>query len=670
MRDAELFEKWALGEGPLPPLKSGPALLAACRKVLARLKKARNLIVEDQSWEAFELFQGNCAVMRELLTLHVATNVHLPPTERKEIAIKVETLERTFVRFMASSARHPMINTLRGWARRKTNPLEKAAKDLVIATIDDLVAHRDSRYLDKKDPTETLTKQWFRRNNNARIARERSPYIIPRDQVALLPVNLRRECRAFAASVGVAGYAVPPNRALGNEIGSYFTDPSARCMVEAYLKQHRETDETTTTMIDLRTTLARKDSFSSFAHKQLFGAAVSSPRRAIGALAAALEHMGPAYTKLHNVVSRKMARMGFDEACEMDVRHMLRNVFDHRVSECKDAFPTKATLAIAIPELVKCGGWKASSPRIITNANSPGWVWSLTASDGRCAELAVFPTVMSDDLAEADHTPVRGVLGVNGPQRGLSVINLYVEHRGKYLTIEDLAAVAHEVGHALHALVSPPNALVDPVAAPGADIVEFPSQLLELYPRDPRVLARWARADRNPEYKKPSYWYKVLSAQYYNLPQNLRDMLVSWCDLTLHATPYRNPEVGKYYARALSRFGLPKNYAAELPYLSFSWDQYAGCYFTYPVGAACAMHLGMIQSFDASPDCREIARTFRSLHDNVLSKAKDVYSFRKLMEQWTGFDFNELMRRAMEGHGRAVAAQYRAAAQVIAASGN
>lgn len=669
MRDAALFEKWAIGEASLPPLKTSPALLTACRKLLARLKQSRKQIAESQSWEAFTAFQGDCLAMRELFTLHVATSAHLPLAERKELATKIDTLERTFGRFLATSARHPMIHTLRGWTRRKTNPLDKEEKELVVALIDDLCANRDSKYLEKIDPTETLAKQWFRRNNITRVARERSPYIIPRDQVALLPPGLRRQCRAFAASVGVSGYAVPPNRALGNEIGSYFTDPSARCMVEAYLKQHRENDETTTAMIDLRTSTARKESFSSFAHRQLDGAAVSSPRRAIGALAAALEHVGPAYTRLHNAVSRSMKKQGFDEACEMDVRHMLRQVFDHRVSDCKDAFPTLATLRRAIPELVRCGGWKASRPKAIQGANSSGWVWSLTADDGRCADLAMFPTVMSDDLAMADHTPVRGVLGVNGPQRGLAVINLYVEHRNSYLSVEELATVAHEVGHALHAMVLPPNALVDPVEAPGADIVEFPSQLLELYPRDPRVLARWARDDGNPEYKKPQYWNKVLSAQHYDLPQSLRDMLIAWCDLTLHATPYRNPAVSEYYGKALSRFGLPEGYAPELPYLSFSWDTYAGCYFTYPVGAACAMHLGLIHSLDTRPDCREIARTFRSLQDHVLCKAKDVKSFRKLMAQWTGVDFNELMRQAMESHGRAVAKQYRAAATLIAARG-
>lgn len=669
MREAALYEKWADSEIRLPPMKTGPALLTACRKLMTRLKDARKSVVENQSWDDFQAFYHSFFKMSELLTLHAATVNHLSKEQRKELDDKAEVVVKSFYRLKANTARHPMIHVLRGWLRRKINPLTKEQRAQVVGLIDDIVAFRDDKDAGKADPTATLYKQYFRRYQSERQSRQRSPYVLPRAQAMLLPAALRQQCRQFAKSVGVEGYAVPPHSAVGAEVGSYLSHPGARTMLEAYLVQHRETDETTLAMIQLRSKRARKDNYHSFAHQQMDGAALSSPRKAIGALAQALELVGPAYDRLHAAVLRRMQKEGFDEASDLDVRYMLREAYDCRVSDCKGAFPTLATLKKAIPELVRCGGWVANAPKPVPGSASQGWVWSMTSKDGRQADLVIFPRVLThDDSCLAEHLSVREVQSLTGDQRGLAVINLYVEQATNYMMPMDLVTLAHEVGHALHGLIKSESPLVDPMAAPGADILEFPSQLMELYARDPRVLARWARADGDAQFKQAAYWAKQLQSDIYSLPDHLRQLLSSWCDLTLHATRAPNPIVSEHYARALKRFGLPQGYVPDLPYLRFVWDDYAGCYFTYSVGAALAVHLGTMHCMETA-NAKDVARTFQSLHDNVLSKAKDVKTFRKLIEEWSGLSLDELIRQSMETYGRTLAKQFRAAAQAIRARG-
>ena len=664
MRDATKYTKWISNEVSLPPLKVGPSSLAACDRMMKKMRQSRDQLVQHPSWENFMAFVHAKASLLELFTLHSALSGHLSPAEGKDIEQRHNRQMRSYERFMRKTADHPMLHILRGWVRRKRNPLSKPVKALLVSQIDDIVAHRGDV---PSDPTEILERQYFRRTQRVRSTLERAPFVIPAKQVRLLPKDLKIQCRQFAQSIGLSGYAVPPNRNLGYEIGSFFSDALSRWDLEDYLMGHAENDQTTSTMIDLRTSRARKKSYDSFAHQQLDGAAVSSPRKAIGALACALERMGPAYDKMAKAASRRMQKAGFERAYEMDVRHFLRQVYDYGVEAPKGAFPIAATLRKAIPELVRCGGWSAGRARRI-QGYADGWAWSLVSDTGEEAELLIFPEAkISVDKGLAEHMPVRGVLSPAGNVRGLALINMYVEQATGFFSPADLTTLCHEVGHALHGLITPPNALIDPMEASGADMLEFPSQLLELYARDPKVLARWSKQGVNAEFSKPSYWSKVLMREQYGMPDHLRDLLSAWSDISLHATPYRNPVVSQHYAKGLKRFGLPANYAPELPYMGFVWDNYAGYYFCYPMGAALARHLGMLHSSEPLPNSRDIARTFKSLQDQVLRKTEDIKTLRRYMSEWTGLEFGDLVSQAMDNYGKVMAREYRIAARAIAA---
>lgn len=664
MRSETEFTRWISGASHLPSLCVDASSLAAADQVIKDLKESRSLFIKQPDWDRFLDFVNLKNVAIQLFSLHGTLSGHLSAADNRQVEPHHNRQIRSYERFMRSCARHPMLPVLRGWVRRKRNPLAKEDKEIVVALIDDIMAHKESPV---QDPTELLAKQSYRRTQRVRSSRQRAPFIVPMDQVKLLPRDLKLKCRQFAKSVGLTGYAVPPNRTLGYEIGSYFSDPMSRWELEDYLMGHAENDQTTSKMIKMRASQAKKSNYLTFAHQQIDGAASSSPRRVVGAMACALDRMGPAYSRLLDVANKRMQKAGFGRAEEMDVYHFLREAYGQRSSVPKGAFPIASTLKKAIPELVKCGGWTAGPARRVS-AHTKGWAWTITSSNGDQAELLVFPEVKAcNDSAVADQVVVRGVSSERGPQRGLSVVNLYTEQASGYFTPYDLSSLCHEVGHALHGLLAPPSALIDPMVASGADMLEFPSQLLELYARDPKVLARWARAEAHPDFSKPSYWKKQLNADRCVLPDHLRELLSAWSDLSVHASTSQNMVVSENYARGIKRFGLPANHLPDLPYLGFVWDAYAGCYFCYPLGAALAWHLGMLHSVDDLPNARDVARTFRSLQTHVLSQARDASSMRKLMREWTGVEFGALLTRSMDNYGKMVAASYRGAAKAVAA---
>jgi peptidyl-dipeptidase Dcp len=81
------------------------------------------------------------------------------------------------------------------------------------------------------------------------------------------------------------------------------------------------------------------------------------------------------------------------------------------------------------------------------------------------------------------------------------------------LTFEEVTTLFHEFGHALHGMLS--NVRYPLLAGLNVprDFVEFPSQFNEMWARDPKVLANFARHHRTGEAMPESLLHKVLAAQ-------------------------------------------------------------------------------------------------------------------------------------------------------------
>lgn len=671
MKEVNKFLRWVDSKETLPPLTVTPALFAAIDHILRQMRMHRNRICEDQSIESFLSYVHARAGIIELMSLYNAIGSHGSTAQQKQWEDEYLRREKSLGSFLRSTARHPVLHVLRGWVRRKREPLDKEMAALVKAHIDDIVSHRPGRTKQAPDPVASMVKQHYRRSEKIRHKCDQAPFVLPAKVASLLPKGLRAQAQSYARSLGLAGYAVPLVMDLGLEIGSYIPDAyrPVREALEKYLHYGVETEQSVSKMVVARNKVAKKNGYASFAHWQLDGTTVASPRRAMGALASALERMGPAYSRLSEAVGRQMRRSGLDvgEPTELDVYHCMQKLYDCGYYEPKNAFPVASTLRKAVPELLAHCGWGVHSVRKLDTA-SPGWCWDIYSKSGDRATLLVFPQVRRNpgDMTTGSNNAVRGVVRETGNSLGMCVINLSYDQPTGFLDTTSLATLCHEIGHALHALVRPPNNRVDPFDVCGWDMIELPSQVLEAYARDARALARWANPSSHPQANTPEFWQGLLVQTLYTLPDHVRSMMSAWSDISVHAV--RNEEgasVWEHFRKGLERFRLPLHYCPQLPYHKFQWDDYAGYYFSYPLGEALSLYFRAQAQGGPSADGPAIAGAFSSLMDEVFSKATDYKTLKKAMEDYTGMGFGELIQVAMSQYGKFVAAKMRAAARQI-----
>ena len=158
------------------------------------------------------------------------------------------------------------------------------------------------------------------------------------------------------------------------------------------------------------------------------------------------------------------------------------------------------------------------------------------------------------------------------------------------LSFDDAVTLFHEMGHALHGLLSKvrfPRLSGTNVAR---DFVELPSQLFEHWLEEPAVLERFARHHQTGEPIPKALLQKLLAARNYGqgfatvefLASALIDMDFHTVDWT-QSTPGGDP--GRAQAETLARIGMPEEIVPRhsAPHFThvFGGDGYAAGYYAY-----------------------------------------------------------------------------------------
>jgi peptidyl-dipeptidase Dcp len=129
------------------------------------------------------------------------------------------------------------------------------------------------------------------------------------------------------------------------------------------------------------------------------------------------------------------------------------------------------------------------------------------------------------------------------------------------LTFEEVTTLFHEFGHALHGMLSDVRyPLLQGTNVP-RDFVEFPSQFNEMWARDPKVLANFARHYQNGEPMPRALLTKVLAAQTFDQGYATTEYLAAalvdqaWHELgTAQAAQVADPD--RFEADVLARHGI------------------------------------------------------------------------------------------------------------------
>jgi Zn-dependent oligopeptidase len=665
MRSGSVFLEWIDG-GNNPPVHGTLAgWTAATNTLLSRARAARTNIATTQSWQDFNELMDVLGKWMVHTGLFALIEHQLAKTEMQAAALAKRDADQKFDRFYRGSARHAASRVMQGWLRRKKEPLTKLQNEKVSELLE--LFRQEAKSAKRKDKNQTQTsqvqivrleRQHFRKAERLANERKQMPFRLSKNEMSCIPQNLRGICRTYGKDLGLGFPCLPVSG--GINIAQYLPRAVRRHEAQAYLQPCSANSAHIQSTLERRTTMERHGGEVSFAHAKLKDVSIRSPRQIKGLLADGLSQMAPLTKRLYKAARDFIQSEDgkTEDLCDLDVRWALTKVANKKCPsmEHNKAFPVIKTMKKAIPELVSCGLWIAGKPRQICGKRSSGWLWPLTHKDGREADLMVFPSVQAQNGSMmstcAENLNIRGFVSPNGVTRALVMVTMYSEIERKHFSVDDLVALSHEVGHSLHGLSAPAGRDVeDGMEHFGWDFLEFPSQLLELYPTDPRVLARWADTDKNPEWASPSSWHSAMYSNIVDLTAHCKQWLMAWSDISMHSVTHKEPNIDEHYRKSIKRFGLHEGYEPELARNSFCWDYYASMDFSYPLGRALATHFAPMRS-NGSVNAKDLRRVMQSLVSDVLQDGHNPKNFRKKMEEWTGQNFETMMRKAVKGYAQ------------------
>lgn len=158
------------------------------------------------------------------------------------------------------------------------------------------------------------------------------------------------------------------------------------------------------------------------------------------------------------------------------------------------------------------------------------------------------------------------------------------------LGFEDVTALFHEFGHALHGMLSNVNYPSLSGTETPQDFVEYPSQYNEMWAREPQVLAHFAHHYQTGEAMPPQLLAKVLAAQQFNEGYATTEYVaaalldLSWYELRAAQVPAPG-DVSAFETATLKAAGLdyalvPPRYHSAYFHHIFD-DDYSAGYYAY-----------------------------------------------------------------------------------------
>jgi peptidyl-dipeptidase Dcp len=190
------------------------------------------------------------------------------------------------------------------------------------------------------------------------------------------------------------------------------------------------------------------------------------------------------------------------------------------------------------------------------------------------------------------------------------------------LSFDDARTLFHEMGHAMHGLLS--NVKYHSVSCTSVltDWVELPSQLYEHWFERPEVLRKFARHHATGEPMPEDLLKRLIAARNFNRGCDTLEYISSaLVDLELHQLESTDGlDVSKFERETLARIGMPEEIAMRHrpPHFGhvFSGGYYASAYYSYMWSEV--LDSDAFQAFEETGDVFDPA-VAKKLYDNVLS---------------------------------------------------
>lgn len=623
----------------------------AAGELVARMRQARKrLMTREASWEDVEQILVSDTKFDALNVWAEYTHERTPRVHRDSFKPAELRLGEARMRFWRGSARSRAIHVLRGWLRRRKQPLTTEQKRLV----GDMVTLWKESLSEKLRPeTEKLAAQHYRRATEfSNECRELGVWLTRRQASDLDPV-WRKRARAAARAQGYAGWFVTAD---GDDGKRAFECISDRPLREALWRQRqalRESDNTVVPMLRARRDEAVECRHNSYAHLHLYERTLTSPRMIQGVLSEHLDSLGAAIRRVDARVVQEGLAWGIDEVQPWDRPFLLEQLRRKmRFSEePKNIFHIERTLEVMVPEIMALGGWTVEEALLHDEGGTRQWQYRLQRADGARAHMLIAPFATRDEEdpnEAAVHTFVRHPWNGMGPRAAaVSTIEMRVPRRSQHFDYQQIIWLVHEMGHSLHYLAMRGDTCGEESRFPD-DLVEFPSQLLERYGQDPQVLARWAAAGGGPAIThRPSFWRYHLATHLDGFDDHLKFVYSAWIDMMAHRKDPDKVSLQDIHRAGCERFGLPYHDDDRYHFRSFMWGDYAATDYAYPLGLAIGNELAPRRA-DNTIDAAALGENFSELLEEVLTDGFEPKRLRRSWQQWRGEDVATSLRRGMK----------------------
>lgn len=189
------------------------------------------------------------------------------------------------------------------------------------------------------------------------------------------------------------------------------------------------------------------------------------------------------------------------------------------------------------------------------------------------------------------------------------------------LSFEEVSTLFHEFGHALHGLLSDvtyPSLAGTNVAR---DFVEMPSQIMENWASEPKVMKIYAKHYKTDEPIPDELIEKLSNSKYFNQGfATVEYMSAAYLDMDLHTLtePIENMDVNAFEKKSMEKIGLIPEIIVRyrIPYFSHITGGYSAGYYSYLWSEV--LDADAFQAFKETDIFS--AETGQKFRDNILSK--------------------------------------------------
>lgn len=538
---------------------------------------------------------------------------------------------------------------------------------------------------------QALTKHYKRREKYQQDCLENGIYL-SRRQAYEIPQPLRRQARAQSRlQKKNNSWFITADSSLADEVIAHLSDRSTREALWRQKQAFRESNVSVSNILSMRHQDARLEGYKDYASYQFSSHAVGRVKTVQSLLNTFLERSAPAQARYERRLLSLAHQEGLDQIQPWDRSWLIEKSKSQSIQEPDQAFSIDCLVNIVIPELLALGSWQVEEISCVGQGARKRWCYDLVYGPGqdyidtlsqhsgdtppspRRAQVwfaPYNPGAVSDmsyggyelcvrdrwnslgaqntSHAFTDDLPSEHEDNVQALSRQIVYVCLMLNPDTQWARWHELSWVIHEIGHVLHDLALLP--IQHNYSYLGAaDMVEFPSQLLEALAQDPRLLVKWAKASVGSDRKARniSFWTRWIQSQDSWLGSTRTQAIDGLVDLDIHKmvlSPGQVVDVQEIYRKTCHKYLVDCHDDDRTVFQGFTWDGYGSCYYSYTFGQILSRSL-ISRRKDMTINGERVKKVFVSLLDEVLCVGIDGHKFSRAWRQWKGETLRDSLAR-------------------------